>query len=187
MMEAIQRKQLEESFRQEFEWTLADRVARYLDVKPHEIVPNKHFAPVSAECALLFRDGHFYGCIAMTQAVAEALARFLCERNSMRVSKDFGANVERLKAKQVITEGLTRSLLQIGDKRNDYHHLNNDIERDRKVLEQLARQKAKLLVEVESEVFRYKIVEGTLVRENPQYWEPADDLGMSEVYLRLEP
>ncbi|MCJ7521187.1 MAG: hypothetical protein MUP21_03065, partial [Dehalococcoidia bacterium] len=56
--EAIQRKQIEDSLRQDFEGLLSTRVARYLQVKPHPIISNRHFAAASAECALIFRDGH---------------------------------------------------------------------------------------------------------------------------------
>jgi len=81
IQEIIQKKIIEDSLKQELEQTLSSRVQRYLKVKPHGIVPYTQFAPVSAECALLFRDGHFYGCIALSQAVAEAIVRFLCQKN----------------------------------------------------------------------------------------------------------
>lgn len=55
----------EDGIKQEFEQTLSSRVERYLKIKPHGIIPFTEFAPVSAECAFLFRDGHFYGAIAV--------------------------------------------------------------------------------------------------------------------------
>ena len=69
--EMVQRVVTEDGIKQEFEQTLSSRVDRYLKIKPHGIIPLTEFAPVSAECALLFRDGHFYGSIALAQAVAE--------------------------------------------------------------------------------------------------------------------
>lgn len=63
----------EESLQGELYATVVDRVRRYLDVKPHEISPDQHLAAVSGECAKLYYEGHFYGCIALTQAVAEAV------------------------------------------------------------------------------------------------------------------
>ena len=186
-MELIQRKELEDSLRQEFEGTLPDRVARYLEVKPHEIVPDRHFAPVSTECALLFRDGHFYGCIAMTQAVTEALVRFLCERNSWSPKDDFLTNVRKLREREKISDEVGKALRKIWRRRNSYHHLDAGVARGRRALENLAREKARLLAEVEREVFRYKIINGKLVPERPQYWEPTDDSGLTEVFLRLGP
>jgi len=57
----VQQKLMEKSIKQEIEQTLSLRAQRYLKVKPHGIVPNTQFAPVSAECNLLFRDGHIMG------------------------------------------------------------------------------------------------------------------------------
>jgi len=89
IQELMQQKFTEDSIEQEFEQTLSSRVQRYLKVKPHGIVPYTKFASVSAECALLFRDGHFYGCIALSQAVAEAIVRFLCQKNGWKPKKEF--------------------------------------------------------------------------------------------------
>jgi hypothetical protein len=69
-----------DGMKQEFEQTLSSRVERYLKVKPHAIAPLTEFAPVSAECTLLFRDGHFYGSIALSQSVAEGIVNFLCQK-----------------------------------------------------------------------------------------------------------
>jgi hypothetical protein len=87
--ERIQKLQIQDSIKQEMEQTLSVRTERYFKVKPHDIIPYTPFAPASAECPLLFRDGHFYSCIALVQAVAEAIARFMCEKNSWKPSKLF--------------------------------------------------------------------------------------------------
>lgn len=181
--ELIQQKQVEDSLKQEFEQTLSDRAARYLQVKPHGIVPYTHFSAASAECSLLFRDGHFYGCIALTQAVAEALVRFLCQRNSWKPDKEFEKNVERLSKRNFISDKLKKALLKIWERRPDYHHLNPNVEADRQALEELAREKARLLVKVESEVFRFKVIDGEVVPEHPKYWQASGN----QAFLRLGP
>ena len=183
--ELIQKKQLEDSFRQEFEGTLAHRVERYLQVKPHEIVPNTHFAAVSAECALLFRDRHFYACIALTQAVAEALVRFLCERNSWKPDNKFEKNIERLYKRNFISDELRESFLGIWNDRDDYHHLNSNVEADRQVLEELAREKARILVEVESEIFSFTITDGKIIPKYSKYWDIIGN--QAQVFARFEP
>ncbi len=71
--ELLQQAQTADSMKQEFEQTLLERVKRYLQVKPHGIIPNAPFSVPSSECSLLFRDGHFFACIALVQAVAEAI------------------------------------------------------------------------------------------------------------------
>ena len=184
---AIQRKRLEDSLRQDFESSLPERINRSLDVKSPPIMPNWHFAPVSVECAALFRDGHFYGCIAMTQAVAEALVRFLCEQRSIVIRVAFQTNVRNLFKNQVISGNLKQSLLKIWAKRNDYHHLNKEIEQDLKTLETMARLKVKLLKEVEGEIFKFTSHNGKLAAENPQYWKPTDNAGLTKVFLNIEP
>lgn len=181
----IEEKEIEESLRAEFEATLLNRVSRYLEVKPHEISPDQHFAPVSGECAKLYRDGHFYGCIALTQAVAEALVRFMCQKNSWRPVKRFEENVKKLGARTDHPAQIADKLLTIWQGRDDYHHLNPSIQKDHLLLQELASEKARLLAEVEREVFRFTIDEGRLVPTYPKYWDVKGDV--ANVFLRITP
>lgn len=179
----IQQKQTEDSIKQEFEQTLSERVARYLSVKPHGIIPNTKFAAASSECSLLFRDGHFYGCIALVQAVAEALVRFLCQKNKKPVG-EFENNLEQLFENGFITDDIRKSFLKIWERRNDYHHLNPTIETDRQELEKIAKEKAKLIVEIEQEIFAFTLgADGSPLYKNPKYWEGCEN----KVFLRLNP
>ena len=181
----ILEEELREDLKADFDATLSERVKRYINVKPHEISPDQHFAVVSGECAKLYRDGHFYGCIALTQAVAEALVRFLCERNRWRPVNRFERNVEKLRIRTNIPAEMLDSLLKIWENRDDYHHLNRNIETDRHVLNNLAQEKARLLTEVEGEVFHYTISNGKLAPKYPKYWDITGD--QVQVFLRLEP
>lgn len=175
-----------ESIRQEFEQTLPERVERYLQVKPHIIIPNAPFAVPSSECSFLYRDGHFYACIALVQAVAEAIVRYICDRDFRKHGKDFKKNVEKLYKGKFISDKMRESLLKIWQKRNDYHHLNSSVESDRRTLEKLAKEKTCLLVEVESEIFKFSLgKDGSIIPEYPKYWKIND--GKTEVFLRLEP
>jgi hypothetical protein len=183
-MQQIQKRELEETLRGEFEATLPDRVRRYLEVKPHGIISYEHFSAASTECALLFRDGHFYGCIAMTQAVAEALVRFMCEKRSSKPSTHFERNLKTLSLKGFMPDAMNKRLLQIWAGRDDYHHLNPIIKQDRQELERLAREKVKLLTEVEEEVFGYAVADGKLLPNFPEYWNLTGN--QAQVYLRLE-
>jgi len=127
MASIINEKQLEDSLRQEFEQTIKARIGRYSTVKPHGIIPNAKFAVASSECSLLFRDGHFYGCIALSQAVAEALVKYICERNGWSPANNYEENVHTLSKRGFISEQLCDRLLQIWQGRDIYHHLNNSI------------------------------------------------------------
>lgn len=178
--------QTADSIRQEFERTLSERVERYLQVKPHEIIPNAPFAAPSAQCSLLFRDGHFYACIALVQAVAEAIVRYVCDIDFGKHDKVFEKNVEKLHTRKSIDNKLQEALLKIWGKRDDYHHLNSNVKSDRDSLEKLAKDKACLLVELESEIFKFSFGnDGSIIPKHPEYWKIRGN--QAEVFLRLEP
>lgn len=182
----IQQKSMEESIKQEIEQTLSLRAQRYLKVKPHGIVPNTQFAPVSAECSLLFRDGHYYGCITLTQSVAEAIIRFLCHKNSWKPEKDFEKNINKLLNRNFISEKLKNKFLKIWENRDDYHHLNKNIEVQRTILEEISYEKVLLLKEIESEIFKFSLnKDGGLIPENKKYWELHKN-GTIPIFLKLE-
>lgn len=67
----------------------------------HEDV--QHFIAPSNECSLLFRDGGFYGCIALTQAVTKALVHFVWERNNYRGTEDFKQRVHKFHDGKIIS------------------------------------------------------------------------------------
>ena len=181
----IQQKLMEESIKQEIEQTLSLRAQRYLKVKPHGIVPDTQFASVSAECNLLFRDGHYYGCITLTQSVVEAIVRFLCQKNSWKPEKDFENNINQLLKRKFISEKLKNKFLEIWENRHDYHHLNQNIEVQRIKLEKISYEKVLLLKEIESEIFKFTTKNGKLIPENKKYWELQEN-GTIPVFLKLE-
>jgi hypothetical protein len=184
--ELYQRALTTDLIRQEFEQTLPERVERYLQVKPHGIIPNAPFAAPSSECSFLYRDGHFYACIALVQAVAEAIVRYICDIDFRKHGKDFKKNVENLYEKKFISDKIRESLLKIWEKRNDYHHLNPSVESDRQTLEKLAKEKARLLVEVESEIFKFSLGKDRgIIPKYPKYWTISGN--RTEAFLRFGP
>ena len=185
IQETMQKAMTEDGIKQEFEQTLSSRVERYLKVKPHGIIPLTEFALVSAECTLLFRDGHFYGAIALSQAVAEAIAKFLCQKNGWKPKKSLEENVVKLETRKFISKNMKEKFLLLWEKRDDYHHLNPTIETDRQKLEDLAYDKVSFLKEIESEVFKFSIVDGKLIPENRKYWSVQPN-GTVPVFLRID-
>ncbi len=181
---AIERRRVEESMRGEFEATVSVRVDRYLQVKPHGIVPYTYFASPLAQCSLLYRDGHFYGCIALAQAVAEALVKYICRKKRIRPGRSFEKNVDSLAAKAFISQDLKGILLKIWENRDDYHHLNLGIEADIAKLEQIALEKVSFLVGAISTVFDFTMIEGKLAPKYPEYWDTKGPL--TQVFLNLE-
>ena len=184
--ELFQRAQATNSMKQEFEQTLPERVQRYLQVKPHEIIPSTPFAAPSAECSLLFRDGHFYACIALVQAVAEAIVRYACDIDFGKHDKVFEKNVQKLYTRRFIDDEVREAMLRIWKRRDDYHHLNSSGKSDRDTLEKLAKEKAHLLVEIESEIFKFSFGgDGSVIPKYPKYWKIRGN--QADIYLRLEP
>lgn len=180
---SVNKFQIKNELQQEFEFSLDQRIDRYLELKPHGVIPNSHFAAVSAECHLLYRDGHYYGTISLTQAVAEALVKFLCRVNGWKAAKDFEDNLDKLEKRTKITGNLKDKFLEIWQQRNDYHHLNSKVEQDRKKLEQFAKQKLNCLKQIEEELFAYSVSKGKLVPKFPKYWDITN--GTISVFLRL--
>ena len=175
--------QIKNTLEQEFSLTLAQRIERCLELKPHGIIAYSHFAAVSSETYNLYRDGHFYGTISLAQAVAEALVKFLCERNGWSPNENYEKNVKQLETRGKITHEQAKLFTKIWKGRNDYHHLNPSIEQDKKKLELQAKEKLESLGEIEADIFAYTVKEGKLIPKNPKYWDMKDN--MISTYLRL--
>jgi hypothetical protein len=163
----------------------AERAERYLRVRHHGIVADTPFAPASAECIALFRDGHYYGAISLSQAVGEALVRHMCRSNQWKPAENFEENVRKLKQRRFIDATVKAQLSRLWEKRDDFHHLNSTVVQDRAELEKLALTKIQALGEVERFVFAWEPSEtpGAIRLLRPQYW-PGKREGKVGVFLR---
>lgn len=181
---ALEKAQIKDTLEQLFKLTLDQRTNRYFELRPHGMIPNSHFAAVSAESHELYRDGHFYGTISLVQSVAEALAKFLCQKNGWKPNKDYEENIKQLKVRNMITPELAALFISIWKERNNYHHLNPGIEQDRQKLETLAKEKLTYLKDIEKELFAYSAKDGNLIPKYPKYWDQKQDT--MSVFLRLD-
>lgn len=172
--------------RQECEATAAERVGRYLRVQHQPIVADTPFASASAECMGLFRDGRFYGCISLSQAVGEALVRHMCRSNHWRPAKTFEENVGALRRRGFIDEAIEAEMLSLWQQRDEYHHLNDSIATERTALDELAIAKIRALAVIEEWVFGFCHGEAGLVLRHPQYW-PRTGENQVGVFLRCDP
>jgi len=185
VQKAIKRHRLQDRLQQDFLASIDDRISRYLELDFGQVVPNTHFAPITIECILLYRDGYFFACIALCQAVAEALLRFMCERNDIR-NKGFETNIRNLsKLKDNIHPDWIKMLKRVWKNRNDYHHLNPDVPTEEEKLKEIAKDKIVSLLDVESKVFAFEWVDGRIKRTYPEYWLENDG-GLLNSYLRFE-
>ena len=151
----------------------------------HPIIPNHYFAYPSTECHALFRGGHYFGCIALCQSLAEAYARFIYERwTKQTASNDFNKNIRNVRKSSVMPD-ISNLLEQMyGDNRNDFHHLNPNIPQKREQLEAIAIEKISLLDRCESQLFEYDTNDkAALIPKYPMYWETTE---AENIYLRLD-
>ncbi|HEV7428068.1 MAG TPA: hypothetical protein VGQ46_17055 [Thermoanaerobaculia bacterium] len=167
----------EEFLRQRFEHSLQDRVRRRESAPVHAAIPAEWFAAATRECRDLYVDGHFYGTICLSQAVAEGISKFLAIRNGYRDPGHQNSRNKMLKKHSVISLDAYRAFKAIeGEDRNDYHHLNANIETDLEKLEERAGEGVRALFEIQIEVFAFSVGEGgTMVVTNPHYWPRVDD------------
>lgn len=170
-----------DSIKQEFEQTFDQRVERYLEVKPHGVIPNTHFARASSECSKLYRDAHFLGCISLLQSVTESLVRFVCSVNGFTPASNFERNVRTIVTNGIISTEQQEQILKLWENRDDFHHLNPSVESEYLELMRLSKEKILILNEIEKFFFDFDINKGVLVPKKPQYWTTG-----TQVFLRLD-
>ena len=180
----VKRKKLEDALKAELIGTTSERVTRYLELDFIKVTPNEHFASISAECIHLYRDGYFFACIALCQAVAEALVRFLCIRSGFKPDKVFEKNIDTLFRRKIMPECYDL-FKETWKGRDDYHHLKPNVPTERIELQDIAKNKLIALHEAESIIFTFEIVDGSIKPKYPKYW-PETHNGLMQVYLRLE-
>jgi hypothetical protein len=143
-----ERRRIEDSIKNEVLRTLSDRATRFLQVRGTILVPDGPFAAPSVECAEQFRDGHYFGCIALTQAVLEAVIRHVWQiklKKKPNQESSFDKNLEALHKKKFISDEWKTKLDQMWVDRHSFHHLRPSVETDQQKLEETARNTLKLL------------------------------------------
>ena len=149
---------------------------RHLRAKVHNTIPHDFFSAASAECKEMYVTGCFYGCITLCQSVAEGLSKFLAKKNTLPVKTGFTDRVGRLKNAGVISEVVADAFNIVhSEDRNNFHHLNNDVEQDHEKLAARALECLDALYTVESEVFAYDLHEGQIKPKNEIYWLKAGE------------
>ncbi|THJ22738.1 MAG: hypothetical protein CAF45_008975 [Nitrospira sp. CG24E] len=109
----------------------------------------------------------------------------MCRSNKWKPAENFEENVRKLSQRQFIDAAIKSELLRLWEKRDDYHHLNPTVARDRATLEELALTKVRALGQVERFVFGWSPSEtpGAVRLLRPQYWLDRKE-GRVSVFLR---
>ena len=125
------------------------------------------------ECAEQFRDGHYFGCIALTQTLVEAVIRHVWQIKLKKKPNQEGSlekNLAALHKKKSISDDWKTKLDQMWSERHSFHHLRPSVKSDQKQLEETARSTLKLLNDLEQEFFSFDVNEGIIVPHHPEYW-----------------
>jgi hypothetical protein len=88
-----------------------------------------------------------------------------------------------LQKQAIITGESLDAALAVFSDRNDYHHLNKEVEQEFEKLEQRAEECLNHLHTIESDVFAYSLGEGKIIVKNQKYWPPGEN-GLTLVNLR---
>lgn len=172
--------------RSRFDASLPDRLRRAEGVQLQQFIPAHWFAQAASECAGMYIAGFFYGAISVAQAYVEALSKYLAEHHTVRIGKDTSERCRRLNSKGIISERTLQAALAILDDRNDFHHLNKEVEQDFQKLAARAEHCINHIHTLESEIFAFSFSEdspGSVVLEKPDYW-PSEGPALTRVYLR---
>ena len=108
--------------------------------------------------------------LALASGRRGAGAPYVCFK-SWKPAENFEENVRKLKQREFVDARIEVELLQLWERRDDYHHLNPSVASDRATLEELALIKIRPLVEVERFVFAWAPSEtpGAIRLLHPQY------------------
>jgi hypothetical protein len=120
------------------------------------IVPDGPFAAPSVECVEQFLDGHYFGCIALTHGVLEAVIRHVWQivlRKAPHNEGSFNKNLEALHKKKIISDEWKIRLDQMWSARHLFYQLRPSVDSDQRKLEEMARNNLNLLNELERAFF----------------------------------
>jgi hypothetical protein len=152
--------------------SVSERPAR-LQFREIRLLPENPFGDTSAECTRHFEEGHFYACVALTQAVLEALVHHIWQvhRDKRKPQEiDFSAILTALQRKGVFQNEWKSKLQQLWLNRHKFHHLRPSVEADQQTLVEMAKANLSLLDEMTQEFFGYDIECERVVPNHPEYW-----------------
>ncbi len=172
---------LENHLRQKFEAELPARIQRIEELNYQPVIGGHYFAPASSQCLELYRDGYMLGCIMCSQALLEAMLKFVAQQNSMEYKKDVRDLIQDILAKNILSSNTVAAAKSAWSHRNDFHHLNQGLAGID--LMNKAKECVEATCAVEDEIFEAVFSNGALVPKKPIYWDIKPD-GTVPVFLR---
>jgi hypothetical protein len=172
---------IENHLRQKFESDLMERVRRTLDLNYQRVIGGHYFAAASSQCLELYRDGYMLGCIMCSQALLEAILKFVAQRNQMESKKEVELLIVDLESKKVLNQKALSVAKLAWRHRNDFHHLNPGVSAID--LEAKAKECVEAIFALEEEIFGASFINGALSPKNSIYWDVRED-NTVPVFLR---
>jgi hypothetical protein len=166
-----EQQRLKEAFKNELVRNLLEQKDRHTQPQTPAPVPERPFSSALAECAELCRIGRYLGCIALTLAVIEAVIGNLCQlklKSKAPKGGSFTKNVEALDKKGFIGGDWKERLDQLWAKRQAFIRPCSTAKCDEQALEGIAREKLKMLTDLERDVF------GVIVQESVGVHSPEN-------------
>lgn len=155
------------------ESTLDTPGATVARVESKQVAPENPFVAQVQECTTLLRGGAYYGCIALSQAIVEAMIHHVRQvklRTKKSQGSDFRKNVDVLYKRDVLSDELKTNLDKLWSHRSTFHYLSPSVEEDTRQLETLAQDNLKLLNELEQLFFACSIQDERHVPMRPEPW-----------------
>jgi hypothetical protein len=167
-----ERQQIEERLIDRYESSINWKVDRTLRAKVHLMVPLNYISLPLGECSDMYIDGYFNGCITLCQSVAEGLAKFLKSKRKVKGGRGHASIVDKLEKAGVVSASCAAAFQLIhGTDRNDFHHLNENVEQDYFKLEERAEACVNALYVIQAEIFAIaEVIEGVPRFKHPEYW-----------------
>jgi hypothetical protein len=155
---------IENYLRRKFEADLQARVRRTQELSYPRVIGGHYFAAASSQCLELYRDGYMLGCIMCSQALLEAVLKFVAQRNGMEFNKEVEDLIRDLVAKRILNDNALNAAKLAWRHRNDFHHLNSGISVID--LETKAKECVEATCTLEEEIFGVSFVAGALRPKN---------------------
>jgi hypothetical protein len=174
---------IEKSLRRKFEAELEGRIRRTKELK-HQYQPYigaHYFAEASYHCLELYRDGYMLGCITCSEALLEAVLKFVLQRNRLNSKGEVEDHIKVLKDKGILTGKVLDAVNSAWRHRNDFLHLNPGVSAIE--LEPKAKQCIGAICTLENEIFGGTFREGAFIPKKQIYWDIIAE-GTVPVFLR---
>jgi hypothetical protein len=172
---------IENHLRRRFESDLPARINRTETMSYQRIIGAHYFAAASSQCLELYRDGYMLGCVMCSQALLEAVLKFVAQRNGMEYKKEVEELIKNLETRNILQGNALIGAKTAWRHRNDFHHLNPAVSKI--ALEAKAKECVEAVCALEQEIFGTSFENGALIPHNPIYWDIHSD-GTVPVFLR---